>query len=554
MTFQRQTRGRILFIGALLFVATLSVWRTGYPVSRPLPADAHDYAQMGRELARGHGFATLQLFPRQLPYLAGLGRVADLHWPNLHRFPLTTVAVGALVPLTGESLQAGVLQSGLAYAASVPVVFATGASLGGIVPGLAAAFLFAGDPVAIERSFSGMSESLSTLFVLMAVGLSFGRRTRRWHGLVIGVLCGLAYLGRSQLVFVGAVLTAAAFLRADRGLRIRAALPIVLGMLLVVAPWWIRNASLTGDPLFSFFNTRAAVLGAMPGPSDLSVRLEAPVAWPQVLGQYGEAIGDRVRTHFQERATSPAYWIQMLSLPDMPLAVVFALSYIVSPRPRSRRYRAFKGVALALVLANFLSAAILLGMPRFFAAVRPIVAIVVACELDRAARRWLARRLARPVRGFVVTAAAVLCALSLTLRAPAYREGAPASQRVEALLARFAEVAGPRDVVVSDLSYLTATRTGHRSIRLPDRPRDLLEIDRAHVGIDYVLLSPAVVRGGRRRSGPYATYRDYARFVRSRRFLRRFEAVVPPGPNGALFRARGEDAPAGSGSPGQTAP
>ena len=60
--------GKQYCIAVLLFLITTTIWVWGFNTSYLTRLDAHDYAQMGREISEGNGFSTLQTFPRHIRY------------------------------------------------------------------------------------------------------------------------------------------------------------------------------------------------------------------------------------------------------------------------------------------------------------------------------------------------------------------------------------------------------------------------------------------------------------------------------------------------------
>ena len=100
-------------------LAGVCLWFTASPGS-VVSNDALDYAQMGRELARGHGASTLQIFPRHVPFLHENG-LLDGPWPNLHRYPLPTWLDAVAALFTDDPRRAAFYQSAGSYLAQVTV-------------------------------------------------------------------------------------------------------------------------------------------------------------------------------------------------------------------------------------------------------------------------------------------------------------------------------------------------------------------------------------------------------------------------------------------------
>ncbi|MDX6604362.1 MAG: hypothetical protein QOF23_871 [Solirubrobacterales bacterium] len=133
--------------------------------------------------------------------------------------------------------------------ATILVVFALGARLGGRWTGLLAAFAVAVYPPFIHTTGELMSEPPAMLTLPAAV-LSFlwaSEQKRSWPWLVPGLLFGLTAMFRPEYLIVGAVFVVFAALRAGRSRGWRPGLAgaglVVVAMLLPIVPWTIRNIS-----------------------------------------------------------------------------------------------------------------------------------------------------------------------------------------------------------------------------------------------------------------------------------------------------------------------
>ena len=64
--------------------------------------DGFDYAQIGREILRGHGFGSQQaIYALHLEFLTERDLLTET-WPNLHRFPLPSLVLAGWFRLLGE--------------------------------------------------------------------------------------------------------------------------------------------------------------------------------------------------------------------------------------------------------------------------------------------------------------------------------------------------------------------------------------------------------------------------------------------------------------------
>ena len=74
-----------------------------------------------------------------------------------------------------------------------------------------------------------------------------------WAGLLAGAAAATKYPG----LFVAAIVLATSVVSAARGTRPRAAADLLAAALVVAGAWYLRTATLTGDPLFPFLSTHA---------------------------------------------------------------------------------------------------------------------------------------------------------------------------------------------------------------------------------------------------------------------------------------------------------
>ena len=160
--------GKQYFIAVLLFLIATIIWVWGFNTSYLTRLDAHDYAQMGREISEGNGFSTLQTFPRHIRYLHEKGFLEQENWPNLYRFPLASMINAFLYTFIKDIANVAILQSGIAFLLSIPLFFLLAARLTNITVGVVGTIFFFGNPFIFEAGNDGMSEALAIFFILSA--------------------------------------------------------------------------------------------------------------------------------------------------------------------------------------------------------------------------------------------------------------------------------------------------------------------------------------------------------------------------------------------------
>ena len=201
-SFTQRRRGWDIAVALLALAIASTIWAFGYNESYFIFPDAIDYAQMGAELREGHGFATRQIFPMQAPWLQANGYLQNAYWPNLHRFPLPTMAHAAAQWIFTNPVTAAIVQGGLWYLLSLPLVFLLARRCMRLPGALLCTLFAAGEPHLFENSYMGMGEPLATLILLGAVYVALCGPTRPVAWILLGLLCGLAYLARTNFVYL----------------------------------------------------------------------------------------------------------------------------------------------------------------------------------------------------------------------------------------------------------------------------------------------------------------------------------------------------------------
>lgn len=534
----------LVLIGAgLLIFGTISWFIALGPPALSNP-DAVDYAQMGREIRRGHGFATLQTFPRHIPYLAENGHLEQDHWPNLYRYPVTPLLVAGVLFFVDDPAWAAVIQSGVWYLLATPLIFLLAARFTN--PGVAAVctLLYLADADVRVSGYSGLTESLAIFLTAAFFLLAYRPTNAGWKWLCLGGVCGLAYLTRTQMIVLLPIALGYAW-TLGQGRRRRKALVLVLaGGVVVASPWLVRNAIVTGSPTFSFSTSRNLLRHTPAYDFEVEKDLHVPVYMGEIIKTHGKDIAAKVGGNLIE-IVRPAFWARALGT---GLAVAFALfllawllQVVIAARaPEDPQLTWFRRAMVILVAATFLVAAIAFHKTRFYDPLRPFILIVVCIEAWDLLCRWKPVRAHRTVRGVVLTAAVVIGITSSVLttrsRAALHARISPAETLQRRAYAELATLVPADAVVVSSASPRVALYADRRSIRLPQDPAQLGEIAEKYVDYQYLLLT--------RRRGltgdapwPFATSPQYAEFTRSEEFRRRFQRVARLA-NGAVLYQR----------------
>lgn len=224
------------------------------------------YLDVARNLVQGHGLTTDVLWSYASPPLE-LPRPAFDLW-----LPLASIVAAVPMLFLGTSATAGQLGGVILGALLAPLAWAVaseavrldvldtrrGRSVA-ITAGLLAAVL---GPWLVATAAPDSTLPFTVLAVLAALLMSrmlladatAGVARRRWRsGLMLGVVLGLTYLARQEVVWLGVtflLLCLPAVHRVAPGARLRSAAclvgPVALGGLLVIGPWLVRQQQTFG--------------------------------------------------------------------------------------------------------------------------------------------------------------------------------------------------------------------------------------------------------------------------------------------------------------------
>lgn len=241
--FAWQRRSALLL--SLVVLVAFGAW---LHVRRDLPwqlwsADARQYADLARRLAAGRGFTTGILYP------IAVGRGTGPEHPSLLVPPLWSLAAAGIFLATGPDERALHVGALLAFLAAVAASTALGARLAGGAAGAVAGLATSLSPQVLTYAALPVTECFFAFWVLVVFALAARRADAFW----VGGACGLACLTRHN----GVLLLPVAFgmllaWRPKPTTTARLALRLCVGFAIAMAPWWIRNFLVTGDPFFSY--------------------------------------------------------------------------------------------------------------------------------------------------------------------------------------------------------------------------------------------------------------------------------------------------------------
>lgn len=445
--------------------------------------DGFDYAQIGRELLRGHGFGSQQaIYALHLEFLTERDLLTET-WPNLHRFPLPSLVLAGWFRLLGEGPVAVVAYGVLFHAATSALLFVWARAALGVAPAIAAVLLFTLNGAMLESACSGLSEPPVVFFFTLALFATWQglRRGGPASWLLAGAALGLASLARTNALLAAPVLGAALMASALRGenraiargenlanargasrAKARGALLCAglfsLGLLAPLAPWMLRNLEVAGSPFFSLHTYFLLPSGTGP----LWEKWDLTVPWVREFVSpldFARAHAGLVLAKWWRHA-----FALLLALPTLAgTFLVFPAAFAALVVPLRAR---LQPVAW-LVFAAFALNAVFVSLTDFFFDKYHFHFLPVAILLAVGVLRWgLSGLDSGRLRG-VAFALLVLAMANLPAVFEAFREVPLRASRIERGHFDFLrEHTAPGDVILSDQSYAVAWEADRRSVRL----------------------------------------------------------------------------------------
>ena len=536
-TFWNLNKKSVL-ICLLLSICIAVLWVWGFNTHYFVRRDAFDYAQISLQFFQGEGLSTLQLFPRHIPYYQDLGILNGSNWPNLNRNPLLMIINAVFLRFFDSVIIASVIQSGFWYLASIPVMFFLAKRLTNLRVAIVCTIFYAADPVIFLYGYSGMTETLATFLLLCILLVLTWDKKKQWKWVIVGVLCGLTYLARTQFAILIPLILIYAWIVTSKPQRISAVLLVLVGGLVVLIPWMVRNYGITGDPLFSFTTSRNLVLDAIDEPSDLEMQLHAPVDLFTILGQIGGAIFLKFVRNVAANIFSLAYWVNSFRGMYLIFPLFFIVGLVRRDEHASEQYKKFKWLTVILILSTFLVISLTVYSVRSFMMFRPLILIISINEILRLFDQYLRSQTLR-TSGFVTLILLGLLQLGAGVRA--HNNSPPALSEFDLRTYKLlANQTSEESLIAADISERISAHIERRTLRLPSNPAELLEINRTYLPVDYLLLSKDLVRGqlsNKDETGYHETYDEYVSFVITPEFLEVF-AYEGKLPNGAVLYVR----------------
>ena len=424
-------------------------------------ADALDFAQLGRNLSEGRGFVTFVLRPLALTHGS-----SALHQPEITHGPLYPFLLALAFGAFGarDTVVAGM--SGLFYLLTIPVVYSLGRRLVDASVGRIVALLFTINTLNLQYAASGLHLTLATLLMtglFLALlhatpierapaggGFAAPPTPARGALAVSGALSALLYL-TDPLFFWAMPVTIGTALCLYPRQRGAALLWCAAPLLLLAAPWMLRNVLVTGDPLFGL-RSAEIWMNTAPYPGYNAYRM-LPDSFVPGVGLFLAVVNKILVSANQIVVTFPqvsAIWILAFFLPSL----LFRLG--------EARARATRGTVLCSLFALFLTMLVFSVQMPLFTCLTPAMLIFAVAFLQGLLRQAQMPRMGRLLASGLI---------GVTMAYPLYSELAisdkplPNRAAIEAKL--LARKMGEGDACLSDTPWNVAWYANHPCAWLP---------------------------------------------------------------------------------------
>jgi 4-amino-4-deoxy-L-arabinose transferase-like glycosyltransferase len=367
--------------------------------------------------------------------------------------------------------------------------------------------------------------------------VGFSGKLSKYKCLLMGILCGLAYLARTQLVFLPPLAVLYIWISIKKERKLFNILLLLFAFLFVVSPWFVRNTLITGKPAFSFLNSRAFVwdislplsdLEKQLTHDDLEMPLEAPVETSEVLKEYGPAIAEKIWRNLLVFFSSK-FWADNFVAEGVFLFFLFA-SIVYRRRSGNSSYVIFRYSVVILILCFFLISCIVKHVTRYYIPLQPFICIVGVNEILMLIRD-LGLRHAKKLQLATFCCLLLFGSVGFYNSVMRHKNRPPSVSVAEKKSYEFIKAVASRGTIVaSNVSYRISLYAGCRTVRLPVFPVDLLKINDSYLPIDYVLIN-------RRIAASYKyKYANYGEFIKSEAFLKRFKFMKVLADGSILFK------------------
>lgn len=490
---------RLWLAGAILAVGILFVFVVYQAARMSELSDirAMDIAQVARNMAHGKGFTTNLIRPLSL---AKVPHVTN--HPDLVHAPIYPAFMALMFKIFGESTRTVSWSSGIPFLLSIPLVFWLGLRIFSRKVGMLSALILATNAVALTVAVSGTEGSLlGLLFTLLCVVLLY-HQSRSSQRLILaaaaGALTALLYLTHFIWIVAFAPVLLVIIINASPKQRLLNIGVFAALFIIVVAPWFYRVYSVTGNP---FTNLSAYdALANMPKTYTGNILYRSFDDTPPGVLQTMISAPREI----YERARDAAVELYPLLFSVAGLAITpFFIVGILVPLGNTGMDRLRLGLyALALLL--FWTLCLMTPDGRLLVPLAPIMTVISVAFFYQLLDLRLRPQTERLKLRWATTAVVVLMALHIV---PLFLQLAPgrpispalpmavrrASQELDALVPQVSGQEAAPALILSDMPWAIAWYANRPAIWLPLKDVDLRRIEQEVGQVRWLVLTPQIM-------------------------------------------------------------
>jgi hypothetical protein len=450
--------------------------------------NALDYAQVARNVSQGEGFTTNIVRPLSLCRVPRIEKHPELTFAPLHPY-----IASLFMRMMPDKDRAIALSCGMGFLLTAPVVFFLGWQLFDIRTGYLSVALYATNTMLLRYSISGLEVMWLGLWCsLLLLVLHALSRKQRWRIVLAGIaglLLALIYLTQYLWIVILLPVLVFVFISSEKTRRWQACIVLLLVFAVVIAPWCVRNAQLTGNPFFTF-RVAESIMGTRTNPGNTLYRqfTDAYPSWAWYLMDRPLEVLEKVRDGLQ---------VQYMALPQIAggfLSAFFVVSIIVSLGTKTFERVRYLWYAMFAVLV--LALAVVAPDQRLIAPLAPFATVVAAGFF----LRLLNARIEEPVQerrqrylNLGIGVLIVIHALPLGFDLFRFREVTPEQRAVVGAAQAAREAAGVTDgPIVTDVPWIMAWYADRTAVWLPKTTGDLRNIEDKLGKIPWLMLTPQV--------------------------------------------------------------
>ena len=481
---------------------------------------ALEHAQLARHIAAGDGFVTSVLRPLALALNPHV-----LPPPDLVNAPVYPVLLSGAFAVTGASTRVAAIMGVGFWLLTAWLVFGIVRYWwNGTAAGLATMFFIASS-AGLQTAVAGLPQPVMALLVFGAIAAVFPKPNSAkdgdfslalWQPAVAGVLGGLAGLTDYRLLPVALVLGSYLFKTQKR--RMLTLTVFVGGLLLVLAPWWIRNWQVSGRVFGLYWYSALENTRQFPGESIWRLMIVPKHPLLSLLVHPLDLARKLVLGVVQYRQAG-------LGVLEPVTLLLCSVALFGASAQSSRRRLA--GLAISSVILSVLFACLTRPEARLLLAWTPLLSCVAAAQLATwvqgnvmsfSTAKARVRLGTRTMRSLTYTGVTALVAFPLILQFG--RISLPSKTDLATIGAGINQQLPAKAAMLTDVPAYIAWYLNRPALMLCQRESDLVELEKQTGKIAGVYLSPAIGET------PLPEVGDWWMWVASSRGIYRDWAVV----------------------------